>query len=175
MPLSNSELVSFRIHEQLHPSVASVADAEPPSEPAIVLQTLLHDHTELQQQVARLRGLCLALGGSQAPADPGASALVEEFAYLLIAHFAAEQASEFFEDLARDQPEVLQRVVRLQTEHVEIAAALGQVLEFCERRPAGSELSTCLTDILDMLDAHERAEKALIRDLVSLDERGGGE
>jgi hypothetical protein len=175
MPLSNSELVTFGIREQLDPSLALVAAADLTSEPAMVVQSLLDDHTELQEQVARLRGLCMALSGSQAPADPDAATLVEEFAYLLIAHFATEQASEFFEDLLRDQPGMLQRVVRLQTEHIEIAAALGEVLEFCESRPMGSALSICLTHVLDMFDAHERAEKAVIQDLGLLAQEGGGD
>jgi hypothetical protein len=173
MPLSNSELVTFGIREQLGLPLASVAEAESKSEPAMVVPSLLDDHTELREHAARLRRLCLALSGSQAPADPEVAALVEEFAYLSIAHFATEQASEFFEDLLRHQPGMLQRVVRLQTEHVEIAAALGQVLEFCKSRPTGSEVSICLTNVLDMFDAHEHAENAVIQDLALLDEAGG--
>lgn len=173
--MANSELVPFGIREQLEHCLTSVADAGLMNEPAMVLESLLDDHTELREQVARLRGLCLDLGGSQVPTDPGATTLVEDFAYLLIAHFAAEQASEFFEDLLRHQPAMLERVAGLQTEHLEIAAALGEALEFCRRRPRGSEFSICLTHVLDMFDAHEQAEKAVIQDLTLLDEAEDGD
>lgn len=168
MAISNSELVTFGIREQLDLVLAE-------AEPAMVVRSLLDDHTELHEYVTRLRRLCLGLSGSEGRAHPGAAALVEEFAYLLIAHFAAEQASEFFENLVRDHPSVAKRVERLQTEHMEIAAALGHVLEFCKSKPAGSELSICITHVLDMFDAHEHAEKAVMQDLILLDEGSGGE
>jgi hypothetical protein len=70
---------------------------------------------------------------------------------------------------------MLQRVERLQAEHEEIAAALGQALELGQSRPPSSELAMHIAHILDMFDAHERAEKALIQELVLVDEGGSGE
>jgi hypothetical protein len=175
MSSSNSELVAITVAEQIARSLAPIADAESSGEWAIGVESLLDDHTELRKMVARLRGLCLTLSGNQAPADLGAAALVEEFAYLAIAHFAAEQASDFLENLSRNQPGLLQRIERLQTEHGEIAAALGQVLELGHGKPPGPELAIHLTHALDMFDAHERAEKAIIQELVLVDEGGSGE
>jgi len=184
MSPSSSELVAMTVAAQVDPSLApSAADRSSESATVIqsllddhtVIQSLLDDHTELRELVVRLRRLCLALSGNQGLADPDAAVLIEEFAFLLIAHFAAEQGSEFFENRLRDQPRMLKRVERLQFEHGAIAAALGQLLEFCQRGPSGPELSICLTHILDMFDAHERAEKAIMQELVLLDEGGYGE
>ena len=175
MSQPNSELVAITVTEDLDPSLAAFAEAESGGESPLVVQSLLDDHSELRQRVVRLRRLCLKLEGNQGPAGPGAAALVEEFAYLLIAHFAAEEASEFFENRLRDRPQMLRRVEGLQTEHGEIAAALGEVLEFAKSKPPGPVLATRVARILDMFDAHERAEKAVIQELVLLDEGGGGE
>jgi hypothetical protein len=173
--MSNSAPLGVAFAELLGASPSPIAEAEPSSECGIGVQSLLDDHSELRDLVIRLRRLCLALRSSRKRADSEAAALIEEFAYLSIAHFAAEQASEFFESRLAGQPRMLERVERLQAEHDEIAAALGEVLEFCRSSPSGPELASCLTRVLDMFDAHERGERAFIRELLRRDEGGGDE
>jgi hypothetical protein len=175
MATSNSELVSIAVAERIASSLAPIAEIEPSGESAVGVESLLDDHTELRRMVVRLRRLCRTLSRNRAPADPSAAILVEEFAYLLIAHFAAEQASEFLENLSRDEPRMLQRIERLQDEHGEIAAALGQALELGQSSHPGTELAMHLTHVLDMFEAHERAERAFIRDLLLVDAGGTGE
>lgn len=132
------------------------------------------DHTDLEGLVVRLRQLCVSLRerDREGACDPGA--LIEEFESELIAHFAAEQAEEFFGSLTTEQPHLLMRVERLQEEHCQMAAAVDHLVEFAESGP-GPELALRLDHFLDSFDAHERAENALMQEFFLLDEGAAGD
>jgi hypothetical protein len=108
----------------------------------------------------------------RAPADPEPGALIEQFEDLLLIHFAAEEAEEFFGSLVTDQPWMLDRIGRLQQDHGELATALDELLEFARSEPRVTDLTARVERFLARLDAHERAENALMQDLILLDEGG---
>ena len=129
---------------------------------------------ELLETVGRLRELCVAVRGNHAPVDRAAAALILRFEDLLIPHFAAEEAEEFFGSLVTDRPSLLRRGARLQAEHGEMAEALACLLEFTRTGPPAVELGVRLARFLDWLDGHEHAEDALMQEFVLLLDDGEG-
>jgi hypothetical protein len=175
MSPSSTESVTIAAGEQIDLSSAQTAEPESGDELALIAEAVLEDHAELDKTVVRLRELCVALCGNQAPTDPGPAVLVEEFEFQLIPHFAAEEAEEFFGSLVTDQPSLLQQVERLQDDHVEMAEALDALQKFAESGPSGPELAARITQFLDRFDAHEHAENTLMQEFFLLDQGGGGE
>lgn len=154
--------------------VSSTPVSEPESVPsddlAAIAEAVLHEHAELDRTVSQLRELCATLTCSQAPVDSGPAELIEEFEAQLILHLAAEEADEFFGSLVTERPSMLQRVERLQAEHLEMAEALDQLREFAKRGPPGPELAGRIAQFLDRFDTHEQIESALMRKFFLLDE-----
>lgn len=173
MSLPHIELVAVTTSEQMGIASASGVEASL-GELAAIAEVVLEDHAGLQRAAARLRELCVALRTEPASADLGAEVLIEEFEDLLIPHFAAEQAEEFFGSLVTEEPRLLQRVERLQAEHGEMAEALDRIAEFARTSPPGPVLATRLTRLLDAFDTHERAENALMQEFLLLDKGGDG-
>lgn len=174
MSQPNIELVDVAIHARSGTSPASNAAAPSGGELAAVAEAVLEDHAELEKIVERLRELCMALHTQPSSADLRAESLIYEFEDLLIPHFAAEEAEEFFGSLATEEPRLLYRVERLQAEHVQIAEALDRIAEFARTRPAAQVLAARLTRLLDAFDAHEHAENELMQEFLLLDEGGDG-
>jgi hypothetical protein len=67
---------------------------------------------------------------------------------------------------------MLDRIGRLQQDHGELATALDELLEFARSEPRVTDLTARVERFLARLDAHERAENALMQDLILLDEGG---
>lgn len=168
LPLPKTEVAAG---EAVDPSAAPTA---PENELAAIAEAVLEGHAELDRTVSQLRELCVALCCNQAPADPGPAALIEEFEAQLILHLAAEEAEEFFGSLVTEQPSLLQRVERLQAEHVEMAEALDRLREFAKRGPPGPGLAGRITQFLDRFDTHEHAENELMQEFFLLDQGGAG-
>ena len=142
-------------------------------EVSLIADAVRDDHFALERMIERLRGLTdAALHGWPADRDP--AALIEEFEDLVLLHFAAEEAEEFVGSLVTDQPRLLGRVERLQQEHGELATALDDLLELARSKPRATELAARLEGFLARLDAHEHAENALMQELITIDEGGGG-
>jgi hypothetical protein len=175
MSSSSTESVTNAAGEQIDVSSARTTEPGSGDELALIAEAVLEDHAELDKTVALLRELCLALCGNQAPTDPDPAVLIEKFEFQLIPHFAAEEAEEFFGSLVTDQPSLLQQVERLQGEHLEMADALDQLLEFAKSEPSWPELAVRLTRFLDRFDAHEHAENALMQEFLVLEGGGSGE
>lgn len=142
------------------------------SEISLIAEAVRDDHAELQCMMMRLRKLSDASQQDRTPADPEPAALLEDFEDLLLIHFAAEEAEEFFGSLVTDQPRLLDRLSRLQREHGELAGMADELIEFARREPHLNELSARIECFLDRLDAHEHAENALMQELILLDEGG---
>lgn len=170
----NIELGAVGRREQIGISSASDVEESLGGELGAIAEMVLEDHAELQGAAARLRELCVALRAEAASADLGACVLIEEFEDLLIPHFAAEQAEEFFGSLVTEEPRLLQRVERLQAEHWEMAEALDRIAEFARGLPPGPLLAARLTQLLDSFDTHEHAENELMQDFLLLDKGGDG-
>jgi signal transduction histidine kinase len=142
------------------------------SQVSLIAEVVRDDHAELERMIARLRALSDVPVQERTPADPEPAALIEQFEDLLLIHFAAEEAEEFFGSLVTDQPWLLDRIGRLQREHGQLATALDDLLEFARSEPRVTELTAHVERFLGRLDAHERAENALMQDLILLDEGG---
>lgn len=174
---SIASAASDQLERSPSPSGAAATTGESVSNGALALMAdaVREDHADLDRIAARLREVCAALRNGQAAADAQPVGLIEEYEDLLIAHFAAEQAEEFFGSLMTDQPSLLQRVEHLQDEHGKLAEALEQLLEFAKNGPPGSDLAVRIRAFLDRFDTHEDAENALMEEFIVLDQRGEGE
>ena len=137
-----------------------------------VAEAMLDDYANIDVHIRRLRELCAALRDGQGPTMADSVALIQDLECELIPHFAAEALEEFFGSLVTDDPPWLDRVARLGAEHAELAEALYQLVELakCERAPFA--LAKGLDLLLDTLEAHERAERALMRAFVHLEDMG---
>jgi hypothetical protein len=151
------------------------AVADPRDEFGLIAEAVLADHAELVRAAARLRETCTALEGTNDPVDDEPARLLEEFENELLPHFAAEELEECCGSLITEEPRLLGQLGRLQSEHTEIATALDELLEFARAKPPGGELATRLDRFLHRFEAHERAENALMQELVLLDEGTSGE
>lgn len=154
---------------------ATTKATAPEDELAAIAEAVLEAHAELDKTVSQLRELCVTLCGSGAPAGPDPAALIEGFESQLILHLAAEEAEEFFGSLVTEQPSLLQRVERLQDEHLRMAEALGRIVESAKSGAPGPKLAERITRFLDWFDAHEHAENALMQEFFVLDQGGSGE
>lgn len=141
----------------------------------LIAEAVLADHAELVRATARLREMCSALTGSDAPVDTEPAGLLEEFENELLPHFAAEELEEFCGSLVTEEPRLLGQLGRLQAEHTDIASALDHLLELARTRPPGRTLAVRLGRFLQLFEDHEHAENALMQELVLLDEGTSGE
>jgi uncharacterized protein (UPF0335 family) len=123
--------------------------------------------------LTRLRALSDVLLEDRKPPDFEPASLIEEFEDLLLIHFAAEEAEEFFGSLVTEEPRLLDRVARLQDEHAELAAAVDELLESCHSEAPRTQLAERIQRFLERLDAHECAENELMQELILIDEGGG--
>ena len=142
------------------------------SEISLIAEAVRDDHVELQRMITRLRGLCDASQQGRTAAELDPAELLEDFEDLLLIHFAAEEAEEFFGSLTTEQPRLLDRIGRLQREHGELVGMVDELLEYTRREPRHTELSARIERFLDRLDTHEHAENALMQELILLDEGG---
>ena len=134
-----------------------------------VAEAMLDDYANIDAQIQRLRELGAALRDGRGPTMADSVALIEDLECELIPHFAAEALEEFFGVLVTDDPPWLDRVARLGAEQIELAEALERLVALakCETPFA---LAKGLDLLLDMLEAHERAERALMSDFVELED-----
>jgi hypothetical protein len=161
IPAPNAEAVGLGGSERALSRAASAASS---NEVAVSAEAVFEDHAELDRAVLRLRGMCVVLRGGHAPADAEPAGLIEEFEAQLIHHFAAEEAVEFFGSLVTEEPRLLQRVERLQTDHWEMAAAVNRLLVFAQGGPPAPKLAVRLARFLDWFDLHHLAENALMQE-----------
>jgi hypothetical protein len=122
------------------------------------LDAVLDDHAGLTGVANELRELCAA--ASQGAAVDW-SRPMDEFRARLVAHFAAEEADDFFGSLV-SQPRLLSRVKRLQAEHAELAFAAECLLTLARAKARKSDLAARVVRFLDRFEVHERAENALL-------------
>lgn len=137
-----------------------------------VAEAMLDDYANIDVHIQRLRELCAALRDGRGPTMADSVALIEDLECELIPHFAAEALQEFFGSLVTDDPPWRDRVARLGAEHAELAEALYHLVELAKCEAPPFALAKGLDLLLDTLEAHEHAERALMRDFVQLDDVG---
>lgn len=165
-----TESASVAFIEPSEHASGSNAGAASNSELAVLAEAVLEDHAKLGVTIARLKDLCSTLRGNRASPKPGPAALIAEFKAQLVAHFAAEQAEESFGSHMIDKPRLREQVEHLQGEHTRMLEDLEQLLAFARSGPPGSDLFDRVCKFLDSLDAHGKAENALMQELLVLDE-----
>lgn len=134
-----------------------------------------HDHKALLEMVGQLRELQGVLKELRDGAPAQRLHLIQDFALELYAHFSAEESEAYFGTLVFECPSLGPRIEALRSDHVRICRALADVPLRAAAGIAGRELSTLLGAALDLLQAHERRENALMQDYLLRDEGVPGE
>jgi len=121
-----------------------------------------------------------------APEDEGAHAWAEALSQQLTTfhdevcrHFSLEEEGGMVEDISRHHPRAANAAEQLAGEHPELLNdvrwLMNETLVYSEGgRPEHQALRRRTTELLDCLDAHERAETEMVHSL-ECDDVGGGE
>jgi hypothetical protein len=139
---------------------------------AEIAEAMLDDYANIDVHIHRLREFGAALRGGRAPTVADSVAVIEDLECELIPHFTAEALEEFLGSLVTDDPPWLERIARLGAEHAKLAEALAHWVELAACNTPPVALAEGLDVLLDTLEAHERAERALMREFVRLDDVG---
>ncbi len=133
------------------------------------------DHTALLEIVSKLRELQATLSKLREGAPIQPLYLVQDFALELYEHFGSEENDSYFGTLVSERPSLAPRVESLRSDHAQIVRSLANIPVRAASGISGLELSNLLGAALDLLQAHEQRENALMQDYLLRDEGVPGE
>jgi hypothetical protein len=100
--------------------------------------------------------------------------LLSDFSARLSMYFDAEEASGYFGTICTDCPELQNKVVALEQTHTELRDAVASLRRLAHQGVAAADLSRRIGVVIDDFEAHEQAERRLLRDFF-LSGQGSGE
>lgn len=132
---------------------------------------ILKDHDHLKGTLRRLRQMSSALDACQQllPSALAPERLVKELRADLVEHFAAEESEEYFGTVVDEAPALGPRIDALVEEHGLMLELVDHLLELASERRRWPALPARTRQLVAQLEAHERAESALLGELF-----GGG-
>jgi hypothetical protein len=147
---------------------ATNPDCEPRREPK--LDGTFEQHQRLSLVADRLRLIAHApsVWLSRAKLSRLQRHELEQFRNELLAHFAFEESGGYMAEISATRPELAPRIAGLQAEHALIASRIGQLAD-CTSRFDTRAAREALVALLELFDAHERAERDLLFDWSSRD------
>jgi hypothetical protein len=134
--------------------------------------TVLRGHADLHGTLRQLRTMCGALEDpSPAPAPELAPPrLLGRLRDELTAHFAAEEAASHYGAIVAEEPGLSAPVAELCHEHAIMLRALDALCSMAQDEPFWPHLPRPTRELLQRLEAHERAEAVLLRTLFHPDD-----
>jgi hypothetical protein len=131
-----------------------------------VSPAILHVHTELDRRLAEFQSWRDQLCELGQPRYGEMGVRVQQIRELLNAHFAAEEAGGYFCEVVEEAPCLKTRAADLQREHQQILNELDALTTRLTASPASfdswSESCQAFGRLLDRMQAHERAEEAMV-------------
>jgi hypothetical protein len=137
------------------------------------LTSILSDHQQLGRTLRGLVDLCNALdsGVERVPEKLNPGRMLGNLHAHLSRHFVAEEADGHFGLMAREQPELLPRVVALKADHAAFLEEIARMLGLAADIALWSELSEATRRLIARLEAHEQAEAELVERFLLTAER----
>jgi hypothetical protein len=128
---------------------------------------IFRDHQHLGVHLRQLRALCSAIEAGQlpCPTDPSPLALVSALQSELAEHFAAEESSAYFGLVLDEAPALAPRIGELKWEHLEMLRNMYLLCQLAADPERVAEFPAPMRALLGVLERHEQAESALLRDL----------
>ena len=130
------------------------------------------EHAALRVTFARLRASCAAPADENALGGLGLHVLIDELREQLRAHFAAEEAGDYFGTLEADCPVLRPRIALLRAEHAEMFEAIKALHAACRQMNRRADMAADLERLWERLQAHEDAESQLIQEFFLPEEAG---
>ncbi len=133
------------------------------------LTSILSDHQQLGKTLRALEDMCNALdsGVARVPEKLDPARMLGNLHAHLSRHFVAEETDTHFGMMAREQPELLPRVVALKADHTEFLDEIARMSRLATDPQRWSELSASTRRLIARLAEHEQAEAELVEGFFS--------
>jgi hypothetical protein len=128
---------------------------------------IFRDHQHLGVHLRQLRALCAAIEAGQVEysTDSSPLALVSALRSELAEHFEAEESNAYFGLVLDEAPALAPRIGELKWEHLEMLRTIDLLCQLAAEPERLTEFPVPMRALLGVLERHEQAESALLRDL----------